>query len=283
MAAGGSELCGRRAGAATSYLFWSENGSVTFQYQVKNFGSAASPPARVVLAIYHGAKAITLGGHPIPVLKPGVSHIERVTLTVPKSQLLVPGAYGVVVCVHALGIRATQAQCYPLKRQLAVIADRWGGMLTSHATHASGVVEDTRSVGTQFLFDSFHEGVATYKLRATIQIADSGTAPSGGCTWSGSFVVGSPSGVLSLDYYPKETYYGLGALPSAGTYPILGSCGPGMQLGGPISSWFFLTDDCTAGRVCAGSPLPFGATKLTGSFTFTEPGMNATSNWSLNM
>ena len=73
-----------------------------------------------------------------------------------------------------------------------MITDRWAAQLTTHVSQPSGVVEDTHSRGAMFSFQSFHSGVAIYKLNGTILIADSGTTPGGTCTWSGSFVWGSP-------------------------------------------------------------------------------------------
>ena len=91
----------------------------------------------------------------------------------------------------------------------------------------------------------------------------------------------APDSTLTLDYSERNpSYDGVGFLPSAGTYPILGSCGFGMQLAGPISGDFLLTNPCGLGVLhCPGTPLPFGATKLTGSAT--APVSNATSNWTL--
>jgi hypothetical protein len=270
-----------QAALQTSHLFWSQNGSVTFQYQAKNLGPAKSPAGAVALYIYHGTKAIGLAVQHIPALNPGISRIQVVTKRVRADHLVTLGGYNAEVCAYAAHRSPVPAQCYKLKGGLAVIAEKWGGQLTTHATHPSGVIEDTQSRRAAFMFQSFRSGRAKYKLSATIQITDSGTTPGGLCTWTGAYVLGNPVGTLTLDYnYPHPSYIGVGFLPPPGTYPINGSCGFGMEAGGPISGDFFLTDECSVGVPhCSGTPLPFGATKLTGSFT--EPNFNVVNHWSL--
>jgi hypothetical protein len=273
-----------QASLQSPYVFWGEPAQLRFQVHVKNFGPGESPAGFVGLYIYRHGKVPPTGiaGYRIPSLRQGLSHIQRVGAGSRRQLLaLPPGLYNVQVCVAARNAKnVPQAQCHALSHPLAIIARAWAATLTSvHPDpYENGVFENMASRGARFNFSAFHPpGTAIYKLNGTIQINDSGTSDQG-CTRTGSFVASNPPGVLTLDY-SREDYSGLGSLQGI-QYPIFSNCDDhSPREYGPLDGVYFVTDEAF-GSAGGQQPLPFGATKLSGSFTLQDG--SVTSTWSLS-
>ncbi len=155
-----------------------------------------------------------------------------------------------------------------------VVRKQWAGSFGGLATpfSLSGITESWNAADARFELDPnavSNDGLFVYKLKqATITYEDSGSF--GGCTYAGSGVEGSPSGILRLQY-ADEKYMGQANNRSGFSYPVLVTCpGGGTYVGYPGPA---VIPPFTAPV----QNLPFGTTKLGGTYS----GPAATWGWSL--
>ena len=225
---------------------------IGFEDVTENTGGATAPPSKTELLIVHADIRRRVAVRHVKALAPGKKDAGERFARWAGVRTLPLGAYSLYVCANE-----NNKRCKRIRGKFYVINKTWDGSFSGQGQWPlqEGARESWGSPNLKFTFNGGGGGAYLYTMSGTVRFQDEGTT-SGGCTYSGSYVLGNPSGTLTLDY-AHENYAGL-AVTSPNLYPVQTTCG---DTSGPTFYNYLNTSRADGSP----QPLPFGTELLQGS------------------
>jgi hypothetical protein len=244
---------------------------LAFEDVTKNAGKGSAGRSSTELVITHGNIEERIGSRPVPQLGPGKKDSGEKLIRWPGAKGLPAGAYRLFVCADASKKVQIDRHCRRLRGKFIITKKTWDGFVGGAGDWPlnDGARETWDAKDAKFTFTNYAGGgTFLFKMSGTVVFKDSGTT-SGGCVYSGNYVLGNPEGTLTLDYL-SEKYVGI-AVTSPNLYPVQTTCG---DVTGPTFYNYFSASAPDG----SGLPLPFGTDRLQGSATIAD---TATGLWDL--